>query len=203
MGDHNQPGRDPSDETQYTGELGSEATEADEAARDRPDPIEATLADECDKGQETEVDVAGFDSVASRAGGVDSTLGVEAEPARSQRAVPSVAGYEIRGELGRGSMGVVYLARQLRLDRACALKMILAGVHADAIASRRFLVEAQAVARLRHSNVVQIYHIGEADGLPFFELEYLDGGSLDQRLDGTPWPPRRAARLVEELTRGI
>src|SRR5262249_1730158 len=52
-------------------------------------------------------------------------------------------------------------------------------------------------------HIVQIHHIGEADGLPFFELEYLPGGSLDKQLDGTPWPPRRVAHLVEQLARGI
>ena len=67
----------------------------------------------------------------------------------------------------------------------------------------RFMAEAETVARLEHPNVVRIHHIGEADGLPFFELEYVAGGSLDQRLDGTPWQPERAARLVEALAQGM
>ena len=117
----------------------------------------------------------------------------------SNRAVPAIAGYEILGELGRGGMGVVYRARQVRLNRPCVLKMILGGAHAGAEATARFLAEAEAVARLQHPNIVQIHHIGEADGLPFFELEYVDGGSLDRRLDGTPWPARRAAELIEPL----
>src|SRR6516164_1824938 len=81
--------------------------------------------------------------------------------------------------------------------------MILAGVHADAATVARRLGEAAAVARLQHPSIVQIHHIGEADGLPFFELEYLEGGSLDRRLDGTPWPPPRAAELVEAVARGV
>ena len=81
--------------------------------------------------------------------------------------------------------------------------MILGGAHASPEAATRFLAEAEAVARLQHPNVVQIHHIGEADGLPFFELEFVDGGSLDRRLDGTPWPARRAAELVEAATRGV
>ncbi len=81
--------------------------------------------------------------------------------------------------------------------------MILGGAHASPEAAARFLAEAEAVARLQHPNVVQIHTIGEADGLPFFELEFLDGGSLDRRLDGTPWPARRAAELVESLARGV
>ena len=116
---------------------------------------------------------------------------------------PSISGYEILEELGRGGMGVVYRARQVRLDRPCALKMILGGAHARPEAAARFLAEAQAIARLQHPNIVQIHHIGEADGLPFFELEYIDGGSLDKTLDGTPWAARRAAGLVELLAGAV
>ena len=96
-------------------------------------------------------------------------------------------------------MGVVYKARQVRLNRPVALKMILAGAHAGAEAAARFLAEAEAVAKLQHPNIVQIFHIGEHDGLPYFEMEYVGGGSLADRLDGTPRPPREAARLVETL----
>ncbi len=120
-------------------------------------------------------------------------------PARSVR----ISGYEVLGELGRGAMGVVYRARQVRLNRPCALKMILAGGHANAEAAARFLAEAEAIARIQHPHIVQIYHIGEADGLPFFELEYLPGGSLDKQLDGTPWTPKRAARMAEQLALGV
>jgi WD40 repeat protein len=126
-----------------------------------------------------------------------------ASPTLTERPVPTIDGYEILGELGRGGMGVVYRARQVLLNRPCVLKMILAGAHADALATLRFLGEAEAVARLKHPNIIQIHHIGEADGLPYFELEYVEGGSLDKRLDGTPWPARRAAGLVELLARGV
>jgi eukaryotic-like serine/threonine-protein kinase len=119
------------------------------------------------------------------------------------RGLPDISGYEILEELGRGGMGVVYRARQIRLDRPCALKMILGGVHSRPEAASRFLAEAQAIARLQHPHIVQIHYIGETDGLPFFELEYIDGGSLDTRLDGTPWPARRAAGLVELLAGAI
>ncbi len=114
-----------------------------------------------------------------------------------------ISGYEVLGELGRGGMGVVYRARQVRLNRACAVKMILAGPHALPESSARFLAEAEAIARLEHPHIVRIHHIGEADGLPYFELEYLPGGSLDRQLDGTPWDAKRAARLAEQLARGI
>src|SRR5439155_18179581 len=85
----------------------------------------------------------------------------------------------------------------------CALKMILAGAHATPEAVVRFLGEAEVIAKLQHRHIVQIYCIGEVDGLPFFELEYLPGGGLDQRLDGTPWVPERAARLVAILARAM
>jgi tetratricopeptide (TPR) repeat protein len=113
------------------------------------------------------------------------------------------AGYEVLEELGRGGMGIVYLARKLALNRLCALKMIRAGGHAGPAALARFRSEAEAVARLRHPGIVQVYHVGEADTLPYIELEYLPGGGLDKRLDGTPWPAPAAAGLVEVLARAI
>src|SRR5437764_15461863 len=100
-------------------------------------------------------------------------------------------------------MGVVYRARQVRLNRAVALKMILAGQHAGAEAAARFLAEAEAVAKLQHPNIVQIFHIDEHAGFPYFEMEFVGGGSLATRPDGTPPPPREAARLVETLTRAL
>jgi eukaryotic-like serine/threonine-protein kinase len=115
--------------------------------------------------------------------------------------VPVIPGYEILGVLGRGAMGVVYRARQVRLNRQVALKMILAGDHAGPEVLARFLAEAATIARLRHPNIVQIYAIGDWDGRPYVELEYVEGGSLASRLDGKPWPPRSAARLLECLAR--
>src|SRR3954464_4498204 len=115
-------------------------------------------------------------------------------PGAAQAAVP---GYEILGELGRGGMGVVYKARQVRLNRVVALKMILAGDHASPEAAVRFLGEAESVARLPHPNIVHVHAFGDHDGRPYFEMEYVAGGSLADRLDGTPWPDREAARLVE------
>src|SRR5262249_56679158 len=96
----------------------------------------------------------------------------------AHRTLPAISGYEILGELGRGAMGVVYHAREVRLNRPCAIKMILAGAHASPEAAARFLAEAEAVAKLHHPNVVQIHRIGEAGGLPFLELEYVEGRSL-------------------------
>jgi WD40 repeat protein len=126
-----------------------------------------------------------------------------AGPQLTPGAVPEVPGYQVLGELGRGAIGVVYLARQTRLNRLCALKMIRGGDLADPECSLRFLAEAEVVARIAHPNVLQIYQIGESGGLPYLELEFVPGGSLDKHLDGTPWPALKAARLVEELARGV
>jgi tetratricopeptide (TPR) repeat protein len=99
-------------------------------------------------------------------------------------------------------MGIVYLARQVALKRIVALKMMRRG-RGGAEDLARFRAEAEAVARLQHPNIVQIYEIGEHDGLPFFSLEYVEGGSLDKRLAGTPQPPREAATLVAALARAM
>ena len=103
----------------------------------------------------------------------DSTT--EALPTSRDR----VPGYEILGELGRGGMGVVYKARHIALNRLVALKMILAGGHAGPGERARFRCEAEAVARLKHPNIVQVYDVGEAAGRTYFSLEYCEGGSVE------------------------
>jgi serine/threonine protein kinase len=110
-------------------------------------------------------------------------------------------GYEVLGLLGRGGMGVVYKAQQKSLNRLVALKMIVSGAHASEQEVARFRAEAGAVARLQHPNIVQIYEVGEHDGKPFFSLELVDGGSLAERLNGTPLPGRQAAELIKTLAR--
>jgi len=115
----------------------------------------------------------------------------------------TVPGYEVLRELGRGGMGVVYLARHQKLGRLVALKMILAGAHAGANELARFRSEAVAVAKLQHPNIVQIYEVGEQEGRPFFSLEFVSGGSLAQKLEGTPLPGAVAAGLVETLARAM
>ncbi len=112
---------------------------------------------------------------------------------------PTVPGYEIIRELGRGGMGVVYQARHLKLNRLVALKMILAGSHAGAADLARFQTEAEVIARLQHPNIVQVHEVGEHEGKPFFSLEFCGGGSLEKKLNGTPLPPKEAAALVETL----
>ncbi len=117
--------------------------------------------------------------------------------------VASVPGYEIIRELGRGGMGVVYQARQTKLGRVVALKMILTGAHAGPDDLARFRTEAEAIACLQHPNIVQIYEVGQHGGLPFFSLEFCGGGSLEGKRGGRPLPPKDAAALVETLARAM
>jgi hypothetical protein len=121
----------------------------------------------------------------------------------TNRPRPTVPGYVILGELGRGGMGVVYKARQVSLGRLVALKMISVNLQACPEQVARFRGEAAAVARLQHPNVVHIHEVGDHEGLPFLSLEFIDGPTLDQHLAGTPQPPRPAAELVETLARTI
>ena len=116
---------------------------------------------------------------------------------------PQVPGYEILEVLGVGGMGIVYKARQHRLDRLVALKMIRAGAGARPQDLSRFEVEARAVAAIDHPNIIQIYEIGEHGGLPYFSLEFLAGGSLAARIDGKPQAVAESARIVEVLARAI
>ncbi|MDX1948407.1 MAG: serine/threonine-protein kinase [Pirellulaceae bacterium] len=114
-----------------------------------------------------------------------------------------VGRHEILEELGYGGMGVVYKARQVDLGRIVAVKMLLAGSHADPRDMARFRAEAEAVAQMQHPHIVQVFEVGEHDGQPYFSLEYVAGGHLGQRIAGTPQPPREAARLIETLARAV
>jgi WD40 repeat protein len=127
--------------------------------------------------------------------------GVRISPGLASRLAAD--GFEVLGELGRGGMGVVYQARQIALRRLVALKMIRAGEGAGPEELARFRFEAEAVARLRHPNIIAVYHVGEALGMPYLVLEYLEGGSLADRIADQPQPIAEAAALVETLARAI
>jgi WD40 repeat protein/serine/threonine protein kinase len=119
-------------------------------------------------------------------------------------AMPARVGqYNVVRELGRGGMGVVYLAEQANLKRPVALKVIRHGVNATPAEVDRFCAEAEAVARLQHPNIVQVHEVGSQGGLYYLALEYVGGGSLDRHLAGTPQDPRSAAALIETLARAV
>jgi WD40 repeat protein len=117
-------------------------------------------------------------------------------------ALPEIPEYEMVRQLGRGGMGTVYLARHIPLKRLVALKMLTAGP-ATAEQLARFRIEAEALARLQHPNVVPIYDIGQFQGYPYFTMEYIAGPSLADMLDGRPQDVASSARLVEVLARAV
>jgi hypothetical protein len=126
------------------------------------------------------------------------------DPVPSLARLPTVPGYKILAELGRGAAGAVYKARHERLGRVVALKILLPGTlgHAN-LAESSFQAEAEAIACLHHPNIVQIYEIGEVNGQSYLALEYVAGGTLRQRLSHGPLPARTAARLIEVLARAV
>ena len=118
-------------------------------------------------------------------------------------AVPMLADYEVLAELGRGGMGIVYRARDRRLGRVVALKLIKAGADGDPEVRDRFRREAAAMARLQHPGIVQIFEVGDEDGTPFFAMELVEGASLAERLRGTPLAARAAADLLCCLAQAV
>jgi WD40 repeat protein len=138
----------------------------------------------------------------------DTPAGADTPPERSREgdgdaAALRIPNYEILSEVGRGGMGVVLQARHLGLNRAVALKMLRTGKHAGPEELARFKAEAEAVARLQHPHIVQIFEVGQQDGRPYFALEFVDGPSLDKKLRGTPLPALQAAQLALTLARTI
>jgi len=131
----------------------------------------------------------------------NAELGVSAWT--SPQDCPAIPGYEILGEIGRGGMGVVYRARQINLKRVVALKVIRDAALASPQDRGRFRIEAEAVARMAHPNIVQVYDVGEHQGRPYIAMELVEGGSLEHYFAGRPAPAPQAAQLVGTLARAI
>src|SRR5262249_53562642 len=123
-------------------------------------------------------------------------------PAEAADGLPDlVAGYEVLEELGRGGMGVVYKARHCTLGRTVALKMILGARFASSDELVRFRLEGETAARVQHPNIVQVYEVGTHNGQPFMVLEYVEGGSLSQRLKESRLSVEQSAKLIAVLPR--
>jgi len=128
-------------------------------------------------------------------------LGWSLDPAA--RTLPRIPGYELTATIGQGGMGVVYKATHLKLDRMVAVKTLIAGDHASSKELEGLVREAQTAAGLGHPHIVEVYDAGEVDGLPYFTMEFVGGGSLAEKLQGVPLPPREAAALVELLAAAV
>lgn len=111
--------------------------------------------------------------------------------------------YELLEEIARGGMGVVYKARQNRLNRTVAVKVILSGQLASDLEVKRFLVEAEAAANLSHPGIVPVYEFGEYEGTHYFSMAYVDGPSLAQKAADTPLDPEEAVALVSKITEAV
>ena len=111
--------------------------------------------------------------------------------------------YELINEIARGGMGVVYKARQLKLNRICALKMILSGTLAGAADIMRFQAEAESAACLDHPGIVPIYEVGEHAGQHYFSMGFVDGTSLQDQLREGPLLPRDAAVVVQKVAQAV
>ncbi len=111
--------------------------------------------------------------------------------------------YEIVNEIGRGGMGVVYRVRQKSLNRVVALKMLLPGSLASGEDLERFRTEAEATAGLRHPNIVTVHEVGEVEGCHYYSMDFIEGQSLGQRLEGGPIAGRAAARYVQAVARAM
>ncbi len=120
-------------------------------------------------------------------------------------ALPAQAprGYDLLEPIGRGGMGIVFKARQRALGRLVALKQVRAGIDADPKELARFRTEAEAAARLAHANIIQVFDVGQQDGIPYIAMELVEGGSLADRLATGPFRPAQAAALFETLARAV
>jgi len=115
----------------------------------------------------------------------------------------SLGDYELLDEIARGGMGVVYRARQRRLERIVAVKVLAAGELANPEARRRFRVEAEAAARLQHPGIVAIHDVGESDGLPWLSMDFVAGGNLAALVREQPLPARQAADTVRTIAEAV
>ncbi len=153
------------------------------------------------KSHADELTVAHTDSsAAQRSHGIE---GSASSHSSSSTPVTQFGDYEIVSEIARGGMGVVYKARQIRLNRIVALKMILGGQLASDDDVKRFYLEAESAASLDHPGIVPIYEIGNHDGQHFFSMGFVEGTSLANLLKEGPMAPREAAECLARICDAI
>src|SRR5262245_30025483 len=133
----------------------------------------------------------------------DSSLTADYVVRETKEQTIHIPGYQILSELGRGGMGVVYLALHRELNRRVALKMLLHADAAGSSATARFLTESEVLATLQHPNIVQVFDRGDHNGIPFFAMEYCPGGSLSDRVKDSPLNTQEAPQIVERLARAV
>ena len=127
---------------------------------------------------------------------------VGGSPTTPQR-VPVIPGYANLKLIGRGAVGAVYRATQVKLNRVVAIKVLLGQAFASPEDESRFRAEALTVAQIQHPNVIQIFDIGDDADAPFLAVEYLEGGTLETRMTGTPMPIGDVLRMVYQIARGV
>lgn len=195
-----------SDRDRRLDEAVAEYLEAIDAGR-RPDPAH-WLNRFPDLAPELERFFAGQEQVRSLLGSLVSPPAAD-DPTPPSAVCPpgaelrALGDYELIEEIARGGMGVVYRARDTRLGRIVALKMIIAGRLASATDVQRFLREAEAAANLDHPNIVPIYEVGEHAGQPYFTMKLIEGGSLAQQVERLRRDPRATARLLAAVARAV
>ena len=150
-----------------------------------------------DGGRESEVG-----SQRSVAGDSAKSLG-PSPVTRLSSLISAFRDYELLEEIAHGGMGIVYRARQLSLNRTVAVKVLLGGQFADAVAFQRFRAEAEIAARLQHPNIVAIHEIGEADGQPYYSMDYVAGRNLAEVVRDHPLPARQASTYVLKISRAV
>ncbi|HTR97875.1 MAG TPA: serine/threonine-protein kinase, partial [Candidatus Acidoferrales bacterium] len=140
---------------------------------------------------------------------MDQLLGVLARPSGPQPApVEDLAGttiahYRVEAKLGQGGMGVVYRARDARLGRDVALKVLPASVAADGERRARLLREARSAAAVNHPNIAAVYDVGESEGRVYLAMELVEGATLRERLAAGALPAQQAVRIARGIAAGL
>src|SRR5947209_19378200 len=111
--------------------------------------------------------------------------------------------YEIRSQLGKGGMGEVYRAHDSKLGRDIAIKILPADVAVDQQRMRRFVQEAKAAAALNHPNIAHVYEIGEAEGVPFIAMEYVEGKTLREKIHRERTELRKLLKYLQQVADGL